>query len=426
MSTDFNAYRDLAQEISGGLIITDINEMVQFVADKSSLRMLQLLGGTIPSGVPGVGFKTRQPLIAKKAIANYEHKWIKQAVQEEDLTINGALTVETTFALTAGTYTRAVENGVYQIEHPTTGEFLEVVLVHTLSGTPNVAVRRNIGGTTNAVIPTGSILRRRGLSVSDRSSQTGILDTAPTTSSNLSETIRVDWEITWKGQAQKEYGNLNDPEVMKRRKLYQFAKDMNWKMLYGKGGTSTDKNGKRVQFMTGLTNLLTSNLYGKSSVTGYSQAHGGELTLEKYRNVFLRRIARLTPDDVNDIIVLHGDLIDRAMDFWYGEKVGHLGQEGTYLGWDCKTINVGGKRFIHMYDAMVDENDTGSAIVFPASSLKYCYTASNTINLDAKHYEIDFQQQGITSKGGFYLADITLEIGWEQGMGYMTGMEQYS
>ncbi len=424
---DYNAYSDLAQRIAGGLIVTDINELVQFVADKSSLRMLQLIGGVVPSGQPGVGFKTRAPLIKKRGIYGYEHKWIKQAVAEKDVVMNGAKTTETALILTSATYPRVSEGGIYQAEHPDTGAFLEVLQVYEDTGSSyTVNVRRNLGSTSNASLPDGTILRRRSHVVSDRSTAQKIHDIDPTTSSNLTETIRIDWEQTWKGEAQKEYGSLNSPEVIKRRKLYEFAKYMNWAMLYGKGGTTTDKNGKRVQFMTGLTGLMTSNLYSATSPSGYTTGHGGELTLDKYRNICLRRIARLLPDDVNDVVVLHGDLLERAMDFWFEEKISNFKQTETFLGWELTTIKVAGKNFHHMYDAIVDEQDTGSAIIFPINALTYCYTDNNGINLDVKHYEIDFKSQGITSNGGFFLCDITLEIGWEQGMGYMSGVTAYA
>lgn len=427
---EYTAYKDLAQEIAGGLIVEDVSDLVQFVADKSGLTMLQLIGGTVPSGVPGQGFKTRTPMIRKKGITGYQHKWIKQTVEVGDLVLNGAKTTETALVISNATYPRATEGGIYQAEHPTTGAFLEIIQIYQDTGASyTVNVRRNIGGTANAVLPDATILRKRGVTVSDRSGAVKILDIDPSTSYNLTETIRIDWEQTLKGEAQKEYGNLNSIETIKRRKLYEFSKNMNWSILYGKGGTgnvTTDKSGKRVQFMYGLTNLITSNIYGASSVIGYSAAHGGELTLDKYRNIFLRRIARYLPTDVNDVIVLHGDLLERALDFWYEGKIGQLGQDSDYLGWNCKVIKVAGKRFLHMYDSTVDEQDSGSAVVFPVGSVAYCYTESNGINLDVKHYEIDYMKQGITSKGGFYLADITIEIGWEQGMATMTGVTQYA
>jgi hypothetical protein len=429
---DYSAYRDLAQEIAGGLIVTSINELVQFTAEAAGLTMLQLLGGTVPSGVPGKGFKSRPSLIKKKSIASYQHNWIKQPPDELDLVQNGAKTVETAIVFSAGTYARGAEGGIYQVEHPTTGAFLEIVQLYEDTGAASTFnVRRNIGGTANAVLPDAAIWRRRDHVVSDRSSQQKVHDIDPTTDNNLTQTIRVDWELSWKGQAMKEYGSLNNPETIKRRKLFAFSKMMNWAFIYGKGGTTTDKNGKRIQFMTGIWDKIVSNVYAPltANCTGYTAGHGGTLTLEKYRNVFLRRLTRFLPEDVTDVLVLHGDLLERALDFWLEEKIAQKGvDQGTdYLGWECKTIKVGKVRFRHLFDSTIDEGDTGSCTVFPTSALTHCYTNHNGINLDMKHYEIQFQQgQGITSRGGFYLWDGTLEIGWEQGMGKMSGMTDYA
>jgi len=424
----YNVYKDLAQEIASTLIVEDINEMVQFLADKAGLAMLRLMGGTIPSGKPGVGFKTQEPMIKKRAISSYQPKWITQAVADKDCVVNGAISdaVTTTIAVTAGTYANGAENGIYQVEHPTTGALLETIYLKELAGTPNFTVVRNIGSTSNASIPDASILRRRSHSVSDYSSTQKIHDIDPTVVSNLSESIRVDWEITLKAAAMREYGDLNDPTVIKRRKLYEFSKYLNHALLFGKGGTTTDKDGKRVQFMKGLTSLMTTHIYGANSATGFTEGHGGDLTFNEYRNTFLRTITRYLPDDTTDVIVLHGSMLEQAIDYWFEQKISNVSQDESVLGWTVTKIKVNGKTFHHLYDATVDEQDAGMAIVFPKDSVTYLYTSHNGINLDMKHYETKPMNQGGTKVGGFYLVDCSVELGWEQGTGYMSGVTSYS
>jgi len=426
MAEYHSSYENIVKGIGRDLLVEDINPLVQFVADQSGLAMLKLMGGVVPNAKLGSGFKSQPSIIRTKPLKSIEAKWIKQGVPLKDMVINGALTVETALVVTAGTYPRASVGSLYEIIHPSSGARLELIWLRTENGANTVGVERNIGGTANAVIPDASILRRRSHIVADYSSRQKVHDIDPTTVTNFSESIRVDWDITLKGAAVEEYGELNNPEVIKRRKLYEFSKYMNFDSLFGKKDNFLNAAGDRVQTMDGLTELIVTHLYQSGATAGFPTGHGGAITETKYRNTFLRKLTRFMPEDQNDMLVLIGGLMEEAIDKWFGDRISNVKQDELILGWNVSTIMVNGKRFHHVFDASVDGVDPGMAIAFPRDAVTYRPTVNNGINLDKKHYEVRSMVTGGTKVGGFYMVDFTIELGWEQGCGVMSGVTSYS
>jgi len=426
MAEYHSSYENIVKTIGRDLLVEDINPAVQFVADQSGLGMLKLLGGIVPNAKVGTGFKTQPPMIRTRNLKSIEAKWIKQAVPERDMVLDGAHTTETTLAITTATYPRAAVGGTYDLIHPSTGVIQETVYLKTEAGSDNITVQRNVGGTTNAVLAASSILKNRSHIVSDYSTRQKVHDIDPTTETNNSETIRVDWDITLKGLAVEEYGDLNNPETIKRRKLYEFSKHINFDALFGVKDSFLDADNNRIQTMNGLTKMITTHLYQSGATSGFPTGHGAALTETKYRNTFLRKLTRFMPEDQNDMLILIGGLMEEAIDTWFAARITNVKQDELILGWNVATIMVNGKRFHHIFDASVDGYDPGMAIAFPKDAVTYRPTVNNGINLDKKHYEVRSMTQGGTKLGGFFMVDFTLELGWEQGCGVMSGVTSYS
>ena len=344
-------------------------------------------------------------MLGTDTATDVEHGFFSKTMVFPELTINGALTNESTLV---GVDSSQMLPGMI-LRNNTTGENM---IVNSVPDGTAVMVSRNVGGTSHAVIADAEILVQVGNAFEESSVRPAAMSVVPTRITNFTQIFRNTWALSGTSQAvQTIAGDGNEAENRQDCAAFH-AGDIEKALFFGVKSQGI-RNGQPFRTMDGLINMIGNMDYYPASYATPNVFSAGATTNHSQLEAMLDPVANQTtdPKGANERVLFTGGTALKAIN-----NIGRLNGQyqlvdgQTNFGLRFKTLTMTRCTFRLIEHPLFNTNAIWSkmAVAIDLPTFKMAYlgnrkTQNREFNKDGK----TAQDNGIDAVGGTLLTEAT-------------------
>lgn len=374
------------------------------LAKKSFAGMITRL---MPNGTAPL-FGMTSMLGSETAVA-VEHGFFTKTMVFPEVTINGALTTETTLVVDDSSQLLV---GMI-LRNNATGENM---IVNSVPSATSVTVTRNVGGTSYAVIADGEVLVQVGTAFEEASDRPSAYNIIPVRITNYTQIFRNTWAISGTADATQVIAGGSSMSESRQDCAAFHASDIEKALFFGVK-SSGSRNGQPFRTMDGLINIVGNAsyyppIYGGSPNVFDAEATTDYSTLEEYLDSVSNQAT--DPKTANERVLFAGGTAVKVLN-----QIGRLNGQyqmvdgQTNYGLRFKTITMPRATFRIVEHPLFNSNSTWSkmAVAVDLSTFKLAYLGGRkTQNKEFNSSGNQAADNGIDAVGGTLTTELTCVV----------------